>query len=523
VRSRASRPFLVLLGLVALAAALRFWRIDHQSYWLDEAFTARIVRGDFGALLDGVRHTESTPPLYYGLAWLWERVFGWHEAGLRSLSALFGVATVPAAYAAARAAFESERPGLIAAALFAVNPYFVWYSQEARAYALLVMLCTLALAFLLGRRPVAWGVASALALAAHYFAAFLVVPMAAWLLWRHRSRASWVAVAIPAAAAGVLLPLALEQRDAGHTLFIGEIPLGERLWSIPKKLATGELGTPTPGIGLAIGLALAAGAVLALRRARAPGTEGAAQEAATASPGPEVATAPEAATAQEAATASPGPEPATAPGTASAQPRASGGPAAVLLLGLAAIAVAAALALKLAGLDYFFPRNLIEAFVPFLIAVAGGFAAVRIGPTLAAAVALAGAALVIQVSLNASLQRDDWRGLVEALGPASGTRTIVVSPDVGKTPLRLYAGRLTRIGVHGVHAIEIDLVANARPPGFGTARPPPGFRITQLRTTASWQLIRYRSPVPQRVGPNLLHEMRLDRDRAAEVLVQEPG
>ncbi|HKP91096.1 MAG TPA: glycosyltransferase family 39 protein, partial [Thermoleophilaceae bacterium] len=265
MRENGRRTLVALLGIVALAAALRFWRIGHQSYWLDEAFTARIVRGDLGGMLDGVRQSESTPPLYYALAWLWERVFGWHEAGLRSLSALFGVATVPAAYAAARAAFASERAGLIAAALFAVNPYLVWYSQEARAYALLVLLCTVALAYLLAERPVGWGVASALALATHYFAAFLVVPMAVWLLWRRRSRAAWIGVAIPAATALALLPLALEQRDTGHTLFIADIPLGERLWSLPKKLATGELGTPTPGIGVAVGLALLAGAALALR------------------------------------------------------------------------------------------------------------------------------------------------------------------------------------------------------------------------------------------------------------------
>jgi mannosyltransferase len=477
VRSRGLRPVQVLAGIVVLAAALRFWRIGHQSYWLDEAFTARIVRGDLGAMFDGVRHTESTPPLYYALAWLWEHVLGWHEAGLRSLSALFGVATVPAAYAAARAAFESERAALIAAALFAVNPYFVWYSQEARAYALLVLLSTVALAyfakcekgsdpFCIGSAYAKWGVASALALATHYFAAFLVVPMAAWFVWRRRSRATWVGVAIPALTAVALLPLAIEQRNAGHTLFIADIPLGERLWSLPKKLATGELGTPTPGIGIAIGLALAAGAALALRAHRRP---------------------------------------------------------AGLLLGLAAAVVAGALALKLAGLDYFFPRNLIEAFVPFLVAVAGGYGALRAGPIVAGAVALAGAALVVQVSLNASLQRDDWRGLVEALGPPAGTRTIVVSPEVGKTPLRLYAGPLARIGVHGVQAAEIDAVANARPPRFAVPRPPHGFRVAERRRTESWELVRYRAPAPRLVGPNLLGGMRLDRARPAFFLVQQRG
>src|SRR5947209_1490856 len=155
VRSRAAGPLWALAGIVLLAAALRLWRIGHQSYWLDEAFTANIVRRDFGGMLDAVRHTESTPPLYYVLAWLWERVSGWHEAGLRSLSTLFGVAAVPAAYAAARVLL-TERAALISAALFAVNPYFVWYSQEARSYSLLVLLSTLSLLFFLrasGVRP----------------------------------------------------------------------------------------------------------------------------------------------------------------------------------------------------------------------------------------------------------------------------------------------------------------------------------------------------------------------------------
>jgi hypothetical protein len=130
---------------------------------------------------------------------------------------------------------------------------------------------------------------------------------------------------------------------------------------------------------------------------------------------------------------------------------------------------------------------------------------------------------VLQVSLNTSLQRDDWRGVARAMGAARGTRAVVLQPPVGKTPLRLYAGSLAPIGVHGVRAAEIDLVANARPPRFGTPRPPPGFRITDRRTTASWDFIRYRSRAPLPVGPKLLDGMRLGLDHPALVLVQRPG
>jgi 4-amino-4-deoxy-L-arabinose transferase-like glycosyltransferase len=472
------RPLQLLAGIVVLAAALRLWRLGHQSYWLDEAFTVNTVRRDFGGMLDGVRHTESTPPLYYTLAWVWERIFGAGEVGLRSLSAVIGIATVPVAYLAARARV-SERAALIAAALFAVNPYLVWYSQEARAYALLVLLCTASLLFFLrtehehsvkGTVPLTrrslwlWALFSALALLTHYFAAFLVVPEAAWLLWRHRSRAVGLAVAAPLAVGAALLPLAIAQRDAGHTLFIGDIPFGRRLVSIPKKVATGELGTPTPVIGVLLGVILVVGAALALRHR------------------------------------------------------------AGLLLALAAAPVAIALVLKVAGLDYVFPRNLIEAFVPFLIAAAAGLAAIRAGPWLAAALAVAGAALVIQTSLNTSLQRDDWRGAARALVPATAVpRAIVVTPEVAKTPLRLYAGELPLVPPSGARVREIDLLANARPPRFAPSPPPPGFALTARRRTESWQLVRYVARSARRLTVRDLQSLRLDRDSDPVLLLQRRG
>ncbi|MDQ3722555.1 MAG: hypothetical protein M3376_05690, partial [Actinomycetota bacterium] len=79
------------LGLVlAVGAALRFATLDGQSLWLDEAVTARLLRLDLGALWQAIPDSESTPPLYYVLAWLWTQVFGTGEVGMRSLSALFG-------------------------------------------------------------------------------------------------------------------------------------------------------------------------------------------------------------------------------------------------------------------------------------------------------------------------------------------------------------------------------------------------------------------------------------------------
>src|SRR5260221_431406 len=170
-----------------------------------------LMHKGFGSMLSGVSAGESTPPLYYCLAWVWAKAFGTSEAGLRSLSALIGTATIPLAYAIGRRA-AGRLPGLIAAALCAFNPLLVWYSQEARSYALLVFLSGLTLLALLAslqqptwRRLALWALAAIAALATHYFAGFLVGGEALWLLWRTEARArAWVTAAGVGGAAGAL-------------------------------------------------------------------------------------------------------------------------------------------------------------------------------------------------------------------------------------------------------------------------------------------------------------------------------
>src|SRR3954447_18166021 len=183
-----ARHRMLLAGIVVAGAVLRFATLDGQSYWFDEATTVHLLRMDLGGMLGAIPDSESTPPLYYVLAWLWSKVFGVSEWGLRSFSALAGTATIPVVYALGRRAI-SERAGLVAAALTASSPLLVWYSQEARAYALLVLLCAAAavLAIDARERPrpralVLWAIMSALALTTHYFAVFVVGPLALWLL-----------------------------------------------------------------------------------------------------------------------------------------------------------------------------------------------------------------------------------------------------------------------------------------------------------------------------------------------------
>src|SRR3954452_10350433 len=138
---------IALAALTLLGALLRWVTLGDQSYWGDEGVTVALVRMSFGHMLDTIPKSESTPPLYYALAWLWTRALGSSdEYALRSLSALAGTATIPVLYAAT-CELVTRRAALVAAALAACSPLLVWYSQESRAYALLGLATALTLWF----------------------------------------------------------------------------------------------------------------------------------------------------------------------------------------------------------------------------------------------------------------------------------------------------------------------------------------------------------------------------------------
>ena len=184
-----------VVALTLLATVARFYRLGHQGFWFDEANTAQLVHFSPGKMLGLIPQTESTPPLYYCVAWVWARVFGYDEASLRSLSAVCGVLLVPVVYASG-AKLVSRRAGLIAAALAACSPLLIWYSQEARSYQMLALFSAVSLlAFAYARVSptprvlAAWVAACALALATHYYAVLAVVPEAIWLLVVHRRSA----------------------------------------------------------------------------------------------------------------------------------------------------------------------------------------------------------------------------------------------------------------------------------------------------------------------------------------------
>jgi 4-amino-4-deoxy-L-arabinose transferase-like glycosyltransferase len=415
----------VLAFLTALGLAMRFASLGVQSYHHDEVITvARVIPGSFTDMLKQVKGSESNPPLYYVLAWGWAKAFGTGEVGMRSLSALFGAATVPLAYCIG-AELSSRRAGLITAALVAVSPMLIWYSQEARSYALLVFFCAASLFFFAralrtrsGRDLALWALASALALCSHYFAVFAVAIEALWLLVALRSR--WRAV-LPAiggvALVGLaLLPLITAQVNPTHIGWIDFTPLSTRFFQTGISFLIGETGHVIaeppreryalfPVILTAIALLLVA--IRGSRRERRGALVGLA-----------------------------------------------------VGLGVAALALCAALI----GKDYVVERNLLPALLPLTAAAGVGFAveeARRAGLLLAVALCAYWIAFGIHVTETPNLQRPAFRAITEALGAPRAPRAIVTW-KLAADPVRFYLhDKSLRIFSGDTPMREIDVISKS--------------------------------------------------------------
>ena len=468
------RRYQALAVITLLAAIVRFVTLDLQSFWHDEAVTVnRILQAGLWDTLDAVPDNESTPPLYYLLSWVWTRPFGIGEVGLRSFSALCGTLTIPVVYAAA-ARLATVRVALVASALAAVSPLLVWYSQEARAYALLVLLCALSFLYFVRARDggtrrdlVLWALASAAALATHYFAVFVVVPEALLLflaLGAERRREAFGAIGAVGLAGAALLPLAIHQSSSANNNWFSDIALSSRVTDVPKAFLIGEPQAQVSRALAAAILAVAAAAVLLVWRA-----DGRERRAALIA-------------------------------------GAVGGAGVVIPLVLA-----------LGGEDFFIHRNLLAALVPLIVVVAAGLGAKRAGwPGLAIAVAACAvsAAMLVAISRDEELQRADWRTAASALGPSEGRRAIVTS-FLGDDPLEVYRPGTRRFPRRGASVGEVAVIAYSDP----SERPPaPGFRLVEKRRVERFTLLRFKAARAQHLSPGRLRARRIGAERNAVLL-----
>ncbi|MBV9892920.1 MAG: glycosyltransferase family 39 protein [Chloroflexi bacterium] len=181
-----------LVGVAALAAALRWYRIDAQSLWYDEGISAHQLMRSFPEILRAAA-LDTHPPLYYWTLKVWGEAFGSSELALRSLSAVWGVAMVVLTFLIGRRLFGTV-VGAVAAVLVAAAPLAVYYSQEVRMYAQVTALALLA-AYAYSRRSYwLYAVAGALTLYSQYLgiAVLGALNVHALIWWRERSKREWL-------------------------------------------------------------------------------------------------------------------------------------------------------------------------------------------------------------------------------------------------------------------------------------------------------------------------------------------
>jgi len=272
---------LAVAGLVLVALAVRIPGLD-SSLFGDELFTYDTAAvGSLHDLIHAVRTTEVSPPAFFVVAWLGRRV-GSDQFWLRLPSLVCGVATIPLVFAVGRRLVGSWA-ALVGAGLATLSPFLVWYSNEARAYALLAFLVvasTWALLWALERggfwRWALLTVLVAAALLTHYTALFVVVAQALWALWTTRERLAPLLGSLAAAALIVAAWLPFAPGDNGAIAFLVKLTPD----TVAREALRAVGGQPYVKVGdlpgtlgwLALGLAAAlalAGAAFAVRGGRA--------------------------------------------------------------------------------------------------------------------------------------------------------------------------------------------------------------------------------------------------------------
>ncbi|MBX3013484.1 MAG: glycosyltransferase family 39 protein [Caldilineaceae bacterium] len=216
---RVGRRWLLLL-LILLAFARVVYRLDGNNLWWDESLSLQraeqawlpLLRGDL-IMRDAFAYLPSTdqhPFFFFILLGLLTQFAGISEFVLRYPSVMGATLLVPSIWVLGQWLVRRQvlpaTTGLWAAGFAALHPFFLWFGQEARPYALWATLGILSTYLLLRNtesHTITWGwfggylVATALFLTTHYFAVFWL-PLHALVIYQWlRGRNRWLGFGIP--------------------------------------------------------------------------------------------------------------------------------------------------------------------------------------------------------------------------------------------------------------------------------------------------------------------------------------
>ena len=212
---------LTLLALILLAFGRVLWQLDAKNLWWDETLSLQRAESNWLDLIlgrlylyDGVTSDlthDQHPFFFFVLQGLLLRVAGDSEFVLRLPSAMAATLLVPALWSLARWLVRRDilavSAPLWATLLAAAHPFYLWYGQEARPYALwatLAVISTYALVRATERTApnarawwIGYAVSAAMFYTTHFYAVFLLpvhaLLLALWL-WARNRRVAWLAM-----------------------------------------------------------------------------------------------------------------------------------------------------------------------------------------------------------------------------------------------------------------------------------------------------------------------------------------
>lgn len=203
-----------LLAITIVGAMLRCYHLGQNSLWIDEIASLETARERFWTIpAAAMRQNAFEPPLYFWLLHAMAAAFGDGEVALRVGSAIFGALTIPLVWLLIWELSRQRQVATLSAIFIALNPLHLWYSQEARPYAIMMFFGTgalLALAKAL-RQPsrrlwAMFALCTAIAMLTHAVSCVILAVGFLWVLLRP-DRSKMMRPFLLSAAASLLLLL----------------------------------------------------------------------------------------------------------------------------------------------------------------------------------------------------------------------------------------------------------------------------------------------------------------------------
>ena len=229
----------------------------NQSLWLDEAVSANVAKLPIGEIINQFLIGDFHPPMFYWFLNLWTKTFGSNVAILRLSSVLFSLITIYFVYLIGKKTSLQNRVANWAALFLAVNPLFIYYSQELRMYSMATMWLIIGFYFFIKIKNKNYGVGDlvifnltmALAFGTFYGSIFLTASLAIYWLIKKEWKLFWLTNIGTGIAIICLAPLLLIQiknsqimltEVANWALVLGKVNL-KNLLLIPLKFGVGRI------------------------------------------------------------------------------------------------------------------------------------------------------------------------------------------------------------------------------------------------------------------------------------------